>query len=177
MKHFLWQFQNLNIPMMEDEGGTLYTTGSVLAGALGVTPQNLRSIYANHRDEFDGVSVNAIDANEFLQQHKEAFGVQRVRQDMHLWTEDDMILFAALSNSDQGKEFRKGMKQVIKTQARKGLITKEYFDSVVSQLVAQNVELLERVTAVEAAQPAFDRAASAAGTMLQAQKHTKGFRS
>lgn len=177
MNHFLWQFQNLNVPMMEDANGTLYTTSPILASLLQVTEDNLRMVYQNHQDEFDGLSVSDIYANDFLRQNKEVFGIQRVRADLHVWSEDDLILFAAFANSSQGKEFRKAMKELVKQQARKTLITKEYFDAVVSQLVAKNIELQARVDAVEAAQPHLRNIASNAGKLLNDQKHTKPFRS
>jgi prophage antirepressor-like protein len=170
MKYFLWQFQDLNIPMMLDDNRTLYTTTPILASALGVDEGTLRQIYQRHQDEFDGNCVTDSDAISFLSENRKTYGLTYVRGDMHLWSEDDMILFAGLSRTPVGKAFRKEMVKAIKAQARKGLVTEEYFDSVVSQLLA-------RVSVVEAAQPALDRAASAAGTMLQAQKHTKGFRS
>jgi prophage antirepressor-like protein len=177
VKHFLWQFQNLNVPMMENGSDTLYTTTQVLAGVLGVTANNLVALYHLHKDEFDDARVNTLHANEFLQQHKEQFGVRRVRQDMHLWTEDDMILFAALSRSDQGKAFRKAMKELVKQQARKTLITKEYFDNVVSPLVQQNQALQARVDTIEEAQPHLKHIAKTAGQMLYDQRFTKPFRS
>lgn len=171
MRFFMWQFDTLSVPMMEDEQtGVLYTTGSVLAVALQVTEQNLRSVYMNHKDEFDGNRVNDIDAISFLGEHREAFKIKYLRPDMHAWSEDDMILFAALSNSDQGKAFRKAMKELVKQQARKGLITQEYFDSVVSQL-------MERVVAIEQAKDHLDATASALGAGLAHQRYTKNFRS
>lgn len=163
--------------MMEDSDGTLYTTGAPLAGALGVTTNNLVFLYNQHRDEFDDARVSTTHANEFLQQYKEQFGIQRVRQDMHLWTEDDMILFAALSRSDQGKAFRKAMKELVKQQARKTLVTKEYFDTVVAQLVQRNQNLQEQVNALHEAQPHLRHIAKNAGQMLYEQRFTKPFRS
>jgi prophage antirepressor-like protein len=170
----MWQFQDLTVPMMEDENGTLFTTGAILASVLGVTDNNLVALYQAHKDEFDDVRVNTTHANDFLQANKETFGVQRVRQDMHLWSEDDMILFAGLSRTPVGKAFRKEMIKAIKAQARKGFITEEYFDSVVSQLVTRLTALEEQK---QQAASGLNTAASAAGSALAAQRYTKPFRS
>jgi BMFP domain-containing protein YqiC len=172
-----WQFNNLNVPMMEDEDGTLFTTGSVLSGVLGVTERNLRNVYLNHRDEFDGNCANDIGAISFLQQNRETFQLKYLRADMHVWSEDDMILFAALSNSDQGKEFRKGMKELVKQQARKSYVSREEYESLAEQLihVSNRLEALEQER--ENVRPSLNLAASAAGVALAAQRNTKAFRS
>jgi len=173
MRLFHWQFDTLVVPMMEDESGTLYTTSSVLAHALGVTENNLVYLYQAHPDEFDGARVSTTHANSFFQQNMEEFGIQRVRQDIHLWTENDMILFAALSRSDQGKEFRKQMVQLVKQQARKTLITKEQFDAIVGELM---VRINELEKAQQDAQPHLNATASAAGSALAHQRYIKPFR-
>jgi hypothetical protein len=170
VRHFLWQFQDLTIPMMEDTNGTLYTTGPILANALGLEEKTLRNIYANHQDEFDGNCAQDVGAIPFLQENKTAYGLKYVRGDMHLWSEDDMILFAGLTRTQVGKAFRKEMVRAIKAQARKGYIPQEQFDVLVGQLMT-------RLQMVEEAIPALNRAASAAGSVLQAQKSTKPLRS
>jgi hypothetical protein len=187
MKHFLWQFQNLNVPMMEDSNSTLYTTTPILASALGVEVNSLRQIFKRHQDELDGICVQEMhangdcvtdsDATSFLQANKETFGLKYVRGDMHLWSEDDMILIAGLTRTETGKAFRKEMVKAIKAQARKDLITKEYFDSVVAQLVQQNQALQVQVNEIREAQPHLNDIASNAGHLLRNQRFTKPFRS
>lgn len=173
MRLMNWQFNELSIPMMEDERGTLYTTTGVLCGALGVVENDLRNIYLSRRDEFDGLSVNNLGANDFIRANKEIFCVQRVRQDMHLWSEDDMILFAAISRSDQGKEFRKQMVQLVKQQARKTYISREEYDRMVGELMIRIGKLEQEKDQVR---PAMQESASAFGRGLSYQRRTKTFR-
>lgn len=92
---------------MMDIEGELYCTSKAICGALGVHEETLRSIYNRHTKEFALLSVSNCNAKEFLQQNRVEFGVKRVRGDMRLWSEDDMLTFAFHSKSDVSLEFRK----------------------------------------------------------------------
>lgn len=93
---------NLPIPMpsIDDE---LYITQDNLSKLLGISAGCLNKTYNNRKDEFDAVSANIIRANEFLKQHKHLLGIKRVRKDMHLWTEDDMLTFGMLVRGPRGR--------------------------------------------------------------------------
>lgn len=109
MKLVTWTFQNLSVVMMEDENGVLYTTSAVLATALGVTTDSLRMAYKFHREEFDALSVTDAYAKDFLNLHRVELGIQRLRDDMHIWSEGDMILHAMYCQTSQGRGFRKDL--------------------------------------------------------------------
>jgi prophage antirepressor-like protein len=173
MKLARWSFQNLHIPMLEDEQGSLYCINQALTSALGLTEASLRKLYFQHKGEFDGNCVTSSNAIQFLREHKTEFGLRYVRGDMRLWSENDMILIAVLSRSPVGSEFRKGVIQLIKDNARKEYISKEQYEADMSLLKGQVQELKDMF---QQSQPALHTAASAAGVALQAQRGTKHLR-
>ena len=174
MRLVRWAFNNLHLPMMEDAQGKLYCTNQALTSALGLSPATLRELYAQHKEEFEGACVSSPDAKEFLQRHKTEFGIRRLREDMHLWSEEDMIVIAVLSRSPIGVEFRRGIVQLVKSNAKRGYVSKEQYDRDLGELRGQLQYLME---AVQQSQPALQTAASAAGSALQAQRDTKHLRS
>lgn len=174
-----WQFENIDVPMMEDEDGMLYCTSPVIASALGIDEITLRTMYHYHHDEFEPVRLESMNAYDFLKQHKQEFSIKRLRKDMHLWTEDDMITFAVFSKSDRAREFRRGLKQFIKQQARRQYISKEEYDTLAehyANLYQQFQLLTKRVGDIEQAQPHLQATASAAGAALSHQRYTKRLR-
>lgn len=166
MKLVRWSFHNLHIPLMEADDGTLYCTNQVLTAALGISKTTILKMYSNHKNEFSGLCMTDAHTKEFFRTHKAEFGISYLRDDMHLWSEDDMILIAVLSRSAAGAEFRRGIVQLIKSNARRETVSREQYEADIADLRGQLQELKDL----------FENAVSAAGATLQAKKKVKHLR-
>src|ERR1019366_8727176 len=122
MRLVRWEFNNLHMPMMADQAGDLWGTSQQLCGALGITKQALHEIKKRHLDEFELLRSTDSGPKEFLTENKVEFGIKRVRPNMVMWSENDMILVAILSRSSVSKEFRKELVDFIKANAKKGMV-------------------------------------------------------
>lgn len=186
-----WKFHNLVIPMLKI-GGILYSTYHMLASALEVTPDDLRMIRNTRPDEFDGIRLGDLSAKypsvkNVYANNKGLFGIERLRDDMHIPTEDDMLSFGFAIRSSIGKEFRKGLKELIKKHASIDVPTVQENEQLIQQLnetaEALRIEkkrtgtLENRVSALEEiiewAKPFIEAIGSANGKGLQAQKGIK----
>ena len=99
MKLVRWTYNNLHIPMMSDSQGELWCTSRQLCGALGLEPKALRELKRRNIEEFEFLSATENGAKEFLKENKTEFGIRRVRQDITLWSEDDMVTVAILATA------------------------------------------------------------------------------
>jgi prophage antirepressor-like protein len=106
--------------MLEDEQGRLYCTSQALCEALGLEPSALNALYHSNKEEFDGNCVNRNDAISTLKENRLEFGYKYIRGDMHLWSEDDMLLVAIRSRSSGSREFRKYLLEFVKKNAWRG---------------------------------------------------------
>jgi hypothetical protein len=154
-----------------------------LADSLGVTAGDLDVSFHTRKEEFDGLRLSSTKAKEALEQHREMFGVQRLRQDMHIWSENDMLMHAMIARSSIGRQFRKGLIELIKKSAVIEVPTVQENQNLMEQLRlvrADNAIMSERLTALEEvfswAKPKLQKAASAAGAALSAQRGTKEIR-
>ena len=171
MKKVRWDFQGLHVPMMEDSNGNLYCTFKQLSDALQCPEATIRAMRRRRANEFSGFCVskcNAIsDIREFLEQNRIEFGLRYVRDDMAIWTEDDMIMAAVMIKNTVGKEFRKNLVKFIKENARKGYVHESEFNSRMTEM-NQKIDNLAAY---------LNANASEAGRKLNAQKQTKHLRS
>lgn len=146
MKLVNWSFNGLEIVMMESPEGVLYCTSKQLSAALGVGESAVRTVRLRNKDEFNSLSVTKRDAKEFLAQVKDALGIKRLRADIYLWSEDEMILAAILTRSTVSKEFRKGLIQFVRDNARKNMVENEVHARVLIELgkCVTQIEELQR---------------------------------
>jgi len=172
----------LYMPMMEDEKGELFCTTGQLTKALGITQTALYSVVTRHRDELDLLSLAKREAKEFIKKNRVEFGVARVRNDMHLWSEKDMVVVALLSKSTVSKDFRTNLSLFIRENATRDLVHVSVLEAARSQMLEDRSVMMEELDrqrgrldsmqqVIERFIPASDRAASAAGQMLQARQH------
>ncbi len=120
--------------MMEDDSGNLFCTSKALCEALRINDDTLRKTASRHQDELTSLSVTNSHAKEFIKNHREEFGVQRVRSDMRLWSEEDMILIAITARSSESKEFRSKLIRFIKENARRDTVSRDQHDQLVARL-------------------------------------------
>lgn len=159
--------------------GDLYITQDNLSRMLEVETKTLSNTFNNRIEEFDGLRSHIMGANDFIRENKHLLGVKRVRSDMHLWTEDDMLTFAMLVRGNKGRLIRKELKAAIKAHAKCQTVSKEKYDELVQQLYMlkeQINQLHEVIEDFKAAQPVLKELASLSGKSLQAQKGTKAIR-
>lgn len=174
-----WQFQNLAIAMLEDEEGELWCTSQALCTALGITEHHLWNIRQRHGDRIHPVSLSERQAKEFMREHKEQFGIKRVRNDSLLWALDHALGVAFFVRSTTAYEFQQDLITLIKQQATKHTITEEQYKELIRQqtlVMEQQAEDRRRLEVLEGTAPALRTAATAAGRALQAQKGTQALR-
>lgn len=166
---------NLQIPMIRVEGEH-YITQKSLEKLLGVDGGTLRKTFKNRRDEFDGLSVDSIYANDFIKEHKELLGVKRVRRDMHLWSEHDMLTFTMIVRGPRGKELRSELIQFIKDNAKYETVPQAEHDKALSRLDQVERELERLRGDMEMLKPLLKEQARLSGKSLRMQRETKHLR-
>jgi len=169
MKILDWKSENFCCAMVEDEERRMWTTTAGIALALGVDVRALYNIYRRRKDQF-GLSETDRYTKEsvmgFLRQHTKHFGIKRIKEDMHVWSEDDVLVFAVLCRSPQADLARKDFLQFIKSNMRREYAT----------LQTQYNELLQRLMLVEEALPSVQKLRSSAGVSLAACRGTTALR-
>jgi prophage antirepressor-like protein len=143
MKLVRWEFNGLHVPMMADKDGLLYCTSKQLCEALGITKQALHEVKRRHADEFSLLRSTESGPKEFLTENKVEFGIKRVKSDMVLWPEDDMILVAMLTRSSVSKEFRRQLVLHIKANAKKDMVPQVTHTNALIELGKMAVRLEE----------------------------------
>lgn len=166
---------NLQIPMIRINGNH-YITQKTLEKLLGVKGATIRKTFLTRRDEFDGLSVDIINAKDFIREHKHLLSVKRVRDDMHLWSEHDMLSFAMLVRGPRGRELRSELIQFIKDNAGYDMVPKEEYDRALSRVTNLEKELTELREEVRMLRPALKELAKLSGQSLRMQKDTKNLR-
>ena len=127
---------------MADESGQLCGTNKTIAGILGISESGVRDIYCDHKDEFEALSVAIGDAKEFLSENREVFGIKRVRSDMKIWSDNDILTFCYKATGPKSIEIRRQFTQFIKEHSRKTIITEE-------QYLAQQDQITQLQTKVD----------------------------
>jgi hypothetical protein len=170
MKILDWKSENFCCAMVEDEERQMWTTTSGIAVALGIEPRSVLQLYQRRKAHFDELSGSNRTAKEevlaFLAQHQQHFGIRRMRPDLHLWSEDDVLTMAVLCNSPQALRAKKEFLQFIKSNMRREYAT----------LQTQYDEVLRRLMLIEEALPAVQKLRSAAGVSLAACRGSAGLR-
>ena len=185
-----WQGNDFSCAMVEDDNGKMWTTTAGIALALHADDKTILKIHGRHKEQFeDSLRVANRHSNEqfemdasgtncssksqvreFLAKNMLQFGVKRMRKDLHIWSEDDVLVFAVLCRTPHANIVRKEFLQFIKDNLRREY-RREY-----AQLRAEHDELLQRMVAVEAALPSINQSASASGAALRAHRGTKAIR-
>lgn len=173
----------LKVPMMEDEQGNLLGTNKTVATMLGMSEEGVRYTYNTYKDEFEALSVCNTNAKDFLQENKDVFGIQRLRKDMRLWTDDDILTFCYKATGQAAVDIRRKFTMFIKENSRRHYVTKDQYESLQAEMERRNkayeglaVEFEVFKQFVIRHLPAIDATASLAGKALRLQRDTKTFR-
>ena len=172
-----WTFESLTLLVIEIDG-KLYCPTATLAKALSVTTRALNLLAQSHRDELE--SLRGSDASpklmQLLRDHKEEFGIIRLKNDLHLWSESDMILLAVLSRAPTSKAFRRDLIQLVKDNARKEALNSiEVKVLIEREMGPVRKELYQLKELVDILKAGTDAAASAAGSLLRGQRDLKKY--
>ena len=170
MKILDWKSENFCCAMVEDEERRMWTTTAGVAGALGIEQDSALNLYHRNKAHFEDTTPSLRGDKEsvvaFLTQHQKHFGIKRMRANLRIWSEDDVLTLAVLCKSPQALKAKKEFLQFIKSNMRREYAT----------LQTQYNELLHRLMLVEEALPAVQKLRSAAGSSLAACRGTVGLR-
>jgi prophage antirepressor-like protein len=168
-----WKFRNFIIPMAS-VAGRLYTTTQMLSKALGVSYDAIYHSYLRNRDRLQNLNLTNCQAKEVFAQNKEAFGIKRLREDMHIWSEAQMIFLAFNCRSEQGQEFSDAVIELVIREARTNMHTDEEMAGAIAEVQMQYApEIADLKARIAALEVGYSTAASAAGAGLQAFKTVK----
>ena len=177
-KHVSWEvLPGIFLPMMENSEGDLFCTNKAICEGLGITESAIRDIYRRNMGEFDAVSVAKCDAKNFLLNNKKPFGIKRVRGDMRIWGEDDMITFAFFSKSEKSRDFRSQLRRFIKENAKIHYGTKSQYEELHKEVKSLRSALSYLSEEMAKNKVAAEYDASLAGKLLSNQRKTKSMRS
>lgn len=144
-----WEFRGLKVPMFEDSSGELFCTSKQLCEALQITPASLKMLKGRYPEEFECLRVTDSYSKGFVELNKPSLGIKRLRKDLQIWSEDDMISVAILSRSGVSKEFRKELKKIIKAQATRGMVPWSEHQQLLVTVGQQQSEIGRQRTEIE----------------------------
>lgn len=166
MKLVRWEFNSLQLPMIEDDEQELYCTSAALCKALGMGQDQLDKIYKKHKNALFPVRPSDRRSNElksFIKQHRGELHVARVREDMLLWPIDEALCVALYAHSEEAVRFHREAIRLIRQHAKQSTVSRTEYEALLEQVADLRCIVLE-------GQKALQVAASAAGSTLNAHK-------
>lgn len=177
MKLVRWSFQNLHIPMMEDQAGVLYCTSKGLSTALGLSAQDLKNVRFRYKDRIHPIPAAKVGATAFLSEHHAEFGLRRVGDDALLWPIREALGVAFFVRTEQAWEFHEAVIDLIEEHANKEYITRKDYDDLEARVNSRvDARINEILSMFRESQPALRKTATAIGVALNAQRQTKHLR-
>lgn len=176
MKLIKWEFNGLIVPMIDIEGD-LYCTSKAICSALGVTDNALKQCYRDHGIEI-GESLGCLKEplRSFLYENKIQLDIKRVRTDINIWSEDQMLTFAFHITSDKAIQFRKDLIVMIKQYAKKDTISRDEYEKLQNEFQDLKHTVGVLVQSIESAQIPMSKIASESGKLLRIHRDVKAFR-
>ncbi len=171
-----WTFQSLVVPMIQLPDGKLYCTSKALCDALGLSTAALKQLHKSREKQLSPLRVSQTHSKEFFVEHRVRLGLSRVRADMVLWSERDMIRIAMWSQAPNALDFQESLIDMVRDAAVKQHVPQSTYDAIVARLEEQGRQLRELQEVVFSAHTALQTTASAAGSALAAQRGTKTLR-
>jgi prophage antirepressor-like protein len=179
MKLIRWNFRNLNVLMIEING-TLYCPSTALAVALNVTQHNLTMWAKSKHRNIRPLRIRDLEpgVQALISSNRDGFHIKRLKQDIALWSEKDMIRLACRSRSAIGEDFHEQFVTLIVENATRELMTKEQVKQLLEEQEARihtsvRKELSELRQLVETLRPSAEAFASSAGFALSNHKKIK----
>ena len=169
MAYIAWRFRSLVVPMIMGNDGVLYTTSKAMSSALGISLPSLSQIYKRASHRFSDLRLTQSQSKSTFLDHRHEFGITRAREDMRIWTENDMIRFAACATSEAAEDFMQGVIELVKANAKIGSVTKEEHESL-------QQEVRDIKNTLSEMQQVLNDAASFAGKELNLHKKTRSLR-
>jgi hypothetical protein len=164
MRKIDWIYKGVSIPVIEDEDGKIFCTGKMICKGLGLKEKDLYNMCLNHPQHFqDSLKYSNLAVKEFIGEHREEFGMQRVRK---IYTDAELIAFAILSKSPFAVVFMQEFIQFVRSQVQMGYVSQKAHDALRCQFELQN----QRLGLVE---KHIERMASEDGRRLNEYKEVK----
>lgn len=177
MKQVIWTLPNgFQLPMVKPDEGPMLILAKSAAGALGCTARTLWRQMLRHAQR---LRVTDCLPKEFLAQHREAFGLVRVRNDLKVLTDADFLYLSAHIQTEQAVGLHQSYIDFIIQQSRIDMVSREEYEALqrhYNQLEENYQKMEGRIERLEKANPFLDKSASLAGSLLSAQRGTKGIR-
>lgn len=141
MKLVYWEYKGVKVPMVEDaEEGKLYCTGKVICKGLGLKEQDLKDMCYRHPEHFqNSLKVANSNLKGFLSEHREEFGVKRIRK---IYTDSELIAFAILSRSPVSIDFMQDYIKFVRSHVRVGFVSQEAHEELQAKFEDQQKRLL-----------------------------------
>ena len=147
----------------------LYATTKVVALAVAVSEKEMINFHTWNRQSMDTLSARILGAKEFLRENRVEFGVDRVRDDLVLWSIPDIMYATSRIRTPEAHAFRVEFSRLVVENVRRAHISSEQYTTLMK-------ELEELRASVTSSQTSLQTAASAAGVALAAQKGTRKLR-
>lgn len=140
MRLVYWEYKGVKVPMAEDAAeGKLYCTSRVICQGLGLKEKDLEDMCRRHSEHFqDSLKPAICGFKDFIREHKEEFGVQRVRK---VYTDAELIAFAILSRSPVSIGFMQDYIKFVRSRVAVGFVSQEEHEALKAQFESQQVRL------------------------------------
>jgi hypothetical protein len=162
-----YPFLGLVFGVIEGPDGQVVTTTMALAAAIGVEPRTLRMNHENNTHMFNPLRGNSIGAKEIIQliqQHRERFMIRRMRDDLLLWTEEDMYMHCHFSRSERAAQFMRHNVRFLREWRMANVRPSPFSEERFAQIEATCKEMQKRLDDLTA-HPPIDGTASVRFTL------------
>jgi len=140
-----WDYKGVVVPMVEDpDDGRMYCTSRVICKGLGLKEKDLEDMCRRHPEHFqESLKPANCGIKNFVREHKEEFGVQRVRK---IYTDAELLAFAILSRSPVSVEFMQDYIKFVRSQVRIGFVSQVEHNALTAKFEDQQrrLELVEK---------------------------------
>ena len=143
MKLVSWKFKALVIAMVRLPDGMLLCTSKALCNALSLTETQLHTVLNRYKSRLHPLHVASLAAQnvtlrEFLNQYRDTFCIQRLRDDMLLWPLKEALGIAFHVHTDLAWEFHQAAIELVEKNAAEQGVSRAEWDALLTRM--QNLE-------------------------------------
>jgi len=143
MKLVSWRFKALVIAMVRLPDGMLLCTSKALCNALSLTETQLYNVLNRYRRRLNPLRVESLASQnerlrDFLNQYRDTFGIQRLRDDMILWPLKEALGVAFHVHTGLALEFHQAAIELVERNAAEQGVSRAEWDALLTRM--QNLE-------------------------------------
>lgn len=143
MKLVSWKFKALVIAMVRLPDGMLLCTSKALCNALGLSEQALWNVVNRYKNRLHPIQVRTLGTQneslkDFLNQYRDTFGIQRLRDDMLLWPLKEALGVAFHVHTNLAWEFHQAAIELVEKNAAEQGVSRTEWDALLTRM--QNLE-------------------------------------